>query len=154
PAGIIAISATLAALCFVLSRAAFSGWLCLLPPAIFIFFGLRWFGLDGSHRMFSPVFLLLGAWILVRGDRLRNYALAGIFCALASFFTQQRGFVALAAFVLFVILEAVMGEFDWRSALKRSAVMIGSFTATLAALLSYFIISAGPVQFVRATLEY
>src|SRR5690606_21160063 len=46
PAGIIAISATLAALCFVLSRAAFSGWLCLLPPAIFIFFGLRWFGLD------------------------------------------------------------------------------------------------------------
>src|SRR5690606_7932859 len=53
-----------------------------------------------------------------------------------------------------VILEAVMGEFDWRSALKRSAVMIGSFTATLAALLSYFIISAGPVQFVRATLEY
>jgi hypothetical protein len=154
PASVIVLSAVLAALCLKLSRAAIGGWIYLLPPAIFVFFGLRWFGLDGSHRMFSPVFLLLAAWVLIRGNRLRNYAFAGIFCAAASFFTQQRGVAAIAAFLLFLILEAIMGEYDWKAALKRSAVIIAAFLVTLAALLSYFIFAAGPAEFVQATIEY
>src|SRR5947208_14347339 len=76
--------------------------LYFLPATIYIFFGFRLAGLDGSHRSFSPVFILIAIWLLLKGKGLRNLALAGGSLAVASFFTQQRGFVVLAAILAFL----------------------------------------------------
>src|SRR5205809_840756 len=79
--------------------------LYFLPATIYIFFGFRLAGLDGSHRSFSPVFILIAIWLLLKGKGLRNLALAGGSLAVASFFTQQRGFVVLAAILAFLLIE-------------------------------------------------
>ena len=59
-----------------------------LPAAIYLYFGFRWLGIDGEHRMFSPIFGYLAVLVLLKGRTLPRVALAGFFCALSSFFTS------------------------------------------------------------------
>src|SRR5687768_5093142 len=68
----------------------------LVPALIFIFFGFRWFGVDPSHRMFSPFILMSAVLVVLQGTRTKRLIAAGSLCALASFFTQQRGAVGVA----------------------------------------------------------
>ena len=117
PAVILGIGVSYAgALLLTISKRITIGPLAYMPALIFIFFGYRWFGLDGTHRMLSPIFILLAIWVLLREQNLWHLAAAGIFCALASFFTQQRGIAAFIAISTFVCLDA----FFQRRKLKRT----------------------------------
>src|SRR5258708_37694975 len=80
PAVICLIGVTTFWLCLRVSRLIISGPLAYLPPITFIFFGFRLYGIDGSHRMISPIFILLAIYILVRGRSLAHIALAGASC--------------------------------------------------------------------------
>src|SRR4028119_1167655 len=68
-----------------------SSWRAYLPPSLYLFFGFRWFGIDGTHRVLSPIFIYLALFILLKSRSLRRIVIAGALCGLGSFFTQQRG---------------------------------------------------------------
>ena len=128
--------------------------LCYLPAIIYIFFGFRWFGLDGSHRMFSPLFILLAIWLLMRGKTARYLILTGSSLALASFFTQQRGFVALAAIILFFLIDNRSRREKWSRFLSEISIISGAFLLSLTIFCLYFAVAAGSDNFFYATFSY
>ncbi|HQZ97151.1 MAG TPA: hypothetical protein PLP21_12595 [Pyrinomonadaceae bacterium] len=128
--------------------------LSYLPAVVYVFFGFRWFGIDGSHRMFSPIFILLAIWILMRGKSSIELVLAGCSLAIASFFTQQRGFVVLTAIVVYLFLDRYFSRESWASFFRSTAVITLSFLILLIALCSYFVFAAGADNFFYATFAY
>jgi len=131
-----------------------NGWYAYLPASIFMFFGFRWFGIDGSHRMLSPIFIWLAILILLNNRTYKRIFLAGLLCALSSYFTQQRGMLALGGFGLFLIFEAIKNKSGWKKLLIDEAVLSGAFVLTLFLLILPFIISAGPSTFFDYTVFY
>lgn len=127
---------------------------CYLPPVLFIFFGTRIFGLDGSHRLFCSLFVLLGMYVLLRSTTAVRLIAAGCFCSLAAFFTQQRGVVTAGSLGVFLIVEAYADGTNWKTAVKRIALFGGSFAICLSALCAYFIATAGFDVFINSTLIY
>jgi hypothetical protein len=154
PLAIIAMGTTYAWVLLRLSSRLISAPISYLPALIFIFFGFRWFGLDGSHRMFSPLFILFAVLVLLRGTSLPNLLFAGIFCAIASSFTQQRGIVAIAALGSFVLAECYVNSTYFGEALKRISILIASFIVSLSVLVGYFIYTAGPETFFFSTFVF
>lgn len=128
--------------------------LSYFPAVLYIFFGFRWFGIDGSHRMFSPVFILLAILLVMKGRTTLSFGFAGISLGIASFFTQQRGFVVVAAIVTFMLLDRAFRKDDWKHFVKSAAVLSSSFAVSLIALCSYFAVAAGPNDFFYATISY
>ena len=136
------------------SQQAIGGWLAYLPPFLFVFFGMRWFGLDGSHRMFSPLFVLVAIFVLLRGRSIWHWATAGSLCALASYFTQQRGFVAVASIGVFLLVDNYYEGCDWKEAIRRTVALAGGFVLTITLLCLPFVVSAGWDAFYWSTIEY
>ncbi len=137
-----------------ISRILIDGSLAVIPSVLVIFFGFRLLSLDGSHRIFSPVLVLLAVWILLRQKSAGYIAAAGASCALAAFFTQQRGVLAVAAITVFLFLHNRFTDGTWRRFLLDSSILISAFLITLAALLGYFIATAGLEVFVNSTFIY
>jgi len=131
-----------------------SRWFAFLPSSLFLFFGFRWFGIDGSHRMLSPVFIYLAVLILLRGKSLRRIAFVGVCCGLSSYFTQQRGILALAAVGVFLLITAFREKISWKQLIVNELILGSSFAASLLILLLAFIISAGPAVFYEYTVAY
>lgn len=125
-----------------------------LPSAIFIFFGFRWLGGDGEHRMLSPLFAYAAVLVLLRGRTFARLAAAGAACGFTSFFTQQRGFVTAAAIGIFLFVEFGISKRDWGGMIKRSAVLLGTFLAVLVVLVLPFVIAAGPATFFDCTFVF
>lgn len=128
--------------------------LYFLPALVYVFFGFRWFGLDGSHRMFSPVFILLAIWLLMQGKGLGRMAVIGLVLAIASFFTQQRGFVVVAALIVYLFVERIWTNEKWSQFFLRQAVLGSSFLFFLTAFCLYFVLAAGVDNFFYATFTY
>lgn len=124
------------------------------PALLYIFFGFRWFGIDGSHRMFSPVFVLLAIWLMMKGRSTIYLVATGICLGLCSFFTQQRGFVVFAAIVVFLFVERVFDRASWKNFFKTSAVIGVSFVVSLVALVAPFAIASGLETFFYAVFVY
>ena len=125
-----------------------------LPPAIYIFFGFRWFGIDGEHRMLSPIFTILAIFFLIDKRTYGRIAVAGISCAFASFFTQQRGVLAAAAIGIFLSIEIGLRSRDWGRFVKSGLVLNFSFFACLMLLLLPFILAAGADRFYESTILF
>jgi len=137
-----------------ISKKVIDGPMYLLPALTYVFFGFRWFGLDGYHRMFSPIFILLAIWILLKGNGFWNWAQAGAACAFATFFTQQRGIVAFVAVLLFILLEKrCTGDATDRFVRPIFATCLG-FTITLLLLCGYFMYQVGMSDFLYWTIVY
>ncbi len=154
PATIVLLAASSALVCLAVSKATIPGKIYVIPALLFIFFGFRWDGLDGTHRMFSPIFLMLASLAIIRGSTPRHLVLAGLFCALASFFTQQRGFIAIVAIASFLLIEHFQSKRAWPDLLAKIGFLGGSYLVVLCALTAYFALSAGVANFIFATLEY
>lgn len=153
-ATIVLIAAASAFVCLAVSKTVIPGKLYILPTLLFIFFGFRWDGLDGTHRMFSPIFAMLAAWMVIRGVTPGHLVLAGSFCSFASFFTQQRGFLAVVAIAAFLLIEHFRSKGAWSELLSRLGFLGGSYLLVLFSLIAYFALSAGVGNFLSATFEY
>lgn len=125
-----------------------------LPPAIFLFFGFRWYGIDGEHRLFSPVFVALAIALILPRRSMTRLALAGGACALASYFTQQRGLVTVAAIGLFLLIDLGFRERNWVLFLKSGFVLSLSFAAALLLLVLPNLLSAGSDTFFSSTIVF
>lgn len=153
-ATIVAIAIGSAWACLKISREVIGRNLFVIPTLLFIFFGFRWDGLDGTHRMFSPIFLMLATWILLRRNDLKGVVLAGTFCAVASFFTQQRGVYVVASIAVFLVIDGLKTSKKVSELATSIGAVFASFAVVLAVLCSYFILAAGSGNFSAATLEY
>lgn len=151
---IIGITALAALAGLLVSKYSINGWYFVLPPMVYVFFGFRWFGIDGSHRMFSPFLIMFAIWAVLSSQDLSRLIFAGFFCALASFFTQQRGVLAVSAIVLFFVVEGKMLKRPLRETAASAAVVGGAFLAFLLLFCAYFVAAAGFDAFYTATLEY
>lgn len=128
--------------------------LSYIPSALFIFFGFRWFGVDGEHRMFSPLFVCLAILTLLSGRTAPRVAAAGVICSAASFFTQQRGFLGVVAIAILLIVEFGVIEKKWSQGLKLVLVLGISSGVSLALMLAPFVLIAGQDVFFRGTLGF
>lgn len=129
-------------------------WSAYLPAAIFLFLGFRWFGIDGSHRMLSPIFFLLAILVLLPSQSRQRLILAGIFCAFSSYFTQQRGFFVVGAIGIFLIIEALKNKSGFKKWFFDSTILSSAFLGSLLLMLLPFIISAGPEKFFNYTIVF
>ncbi|MBX3245523.1 MAG: hypothetical protein KF685_13805 [Acidobacteria bacterium] len=154
PITVTVLASVLAFLCLKISNTIISGHIRFIPPFIFLFFGFRWFGLDGSHRMFSPVFMLAAVLIILSGTDRKRLIVAGIFCALASFFTQQRGMIVVFAVAVFLILNALMTHRNKMMVVRDIVILAAAFLISLGLLCLYFIASAGPTVFFDSTFIF
>lgn len=142
-------------ICFLIAKHFFAHrWFVYLAPSLYLFFGFRWFGIDGSHRMFSPIFLWLAIYVLLKSRSLSRLATAGFLCALASFFTQQRGILAVGAIGVFLVWEAFQTSSKWKKLFIDEAVLGGTFLLIITLLIAPFLISAGAETFFYDTFLY
>ncbi|REJ76413.1 MAG: hypothetical protein DWQ47_12470 [Acidobacteria bacterium] len=153
-ATIVALATAILFLTLRLSKSVIEGPFAYLPALLFAFFGFRWFGIDGSHRMFSPVFILLAALIVIRSRKPLNLILAGVFCGITSFFTQQRGFFAVCAIALFILIEGIVEKREFFGIGKDIFYLGAAAVISLAALCAYFVFAAGPELFWESAFVY
>lgn len=138
-----------------ISKRFFEGsWVAYLPASVFMFFGFRWFGLDGSHRMLSPIFIGLGILVLLKFSGYGRLIMAGGCCAIATFFTQQRGMIVIAAIAIFLIIENRRNRVDLKRLLIEEALLGSSFAIAVILLLLPFIVPAGPGRFIDDTFFF
>jgi hypothetical protein len=137
-----------------MSKRVIGGPLAYIPPLIYIFFGFRWFGAEGSHRLFFPVFFYSAIMILMKGRSRALLISAAVACAFASFFTQQRGIVAVMGIILFLFIDASQSSLTIGRTLSDSLLVVAVFLITLALLCMPFAYSAGVDEFIRSTIMH
>ncbi len=125
-----------------------------LPSALYLFFGFRWFGVDGEHRMISPVLAYLAILILLPARTLPRIGASAAACALSSFFTQQRGVLMAAAIGLCLLFEFGLVDRNWKRFFYVSAVFCFVFLVLLALCILPFMIAAGPEVFLDRTVLF
>jgi hypothetical protein len=155
-ATIVLLGLSIAATMLAISRRLMSGPYVYIPPIIFLFFGFRWYGMDGGHRLFSVLFATLGVLVLIEKTSSVRLVAAGSLCAFAAFFTQNRGVGITAAIAVFIVWDHYSSKrYTKLPELFRSlAVFGGAFAATLLILLGYFLFTAGVGAFIESTLLF
>lgn len=153
---IILIQATVSVmLCLGISRKLIGDfWYAYLPPVLYLFFGFRWLGIDGHHRVFSPIFAMLAVYVLLKGRGYKRIVLAGALCGVASFFTQQRGLLSIAGIAAFLIVEGFSQRASAGEIAKKIVAAGAAYATTLAVLIAPFIVAAGPEKFFKYTLFF
>ncbi len=142
-------------LCLEFSRRMISHrYLIYFAPMVYLLFGFRWLGIDGSHRMFSPLAIAGAVFILLDKCSWQRLVGAGALCALASYFTQHRGLIAVGAISFFLLGEAFIIKQDWRKTLLSLVYLNTSFIIVLAILCAYFIAAAGFDNFYQSTVVF
>jgi hypothetical protein len=137
-----------------LSRTALNGAAAYVPAIVYIFFGFRWFGVEGSHRLFAPLFINIGLWAFARTRSTLVLAVVGACCAFSSYFTQQRGVFAVFGFCVFLFAEDLFTGNGIRRSIRDSFVLAVAFLVSLFLLCLPFIASAGCGQFAFDTFTY
>ncbi len=144
-ATLLAVGVAMMWLARVISRRMLSSAAALLPGLLYIALAYRQ-TLDATHHKFSILFAMAALAVLIKNRSLGRLLLAGMFCGLATGFTQTRVLV-LPAFCLFVAWEGHVRRFGWRRMLVAQAALILPFLAVLAAMSVHFIASVGPARF-------
>lgn len=139
-----------------MSKRLMTGTFIYVAPTLFLFFGFRWFGMDGGHRLFSCLFASLAVLFLLDKINWKTLAAAGAFSALSSFFTQTRGFAVIAGICLFLLLHHFVSDSGrrFKDALESVTIVGTAFAATLLGLLTYFVITAGTGRFIESTILF
>lgn len=133
----------IAYLTLLLSREVLSGVFVYLPATILLVVGFRPFYNDGSYRLFSMVFVLAAAVVLMKGRTALTIGIAGFLCGLASFFVQPRGVLAVAGILVFLVWESWREGSGIRKLAENCAVLLGPFLLAIFVTNSYFLWNAG-----------
>ncbi len=88
-----------------IGREVLPGFASYSPALIYLAFGARWLGLEGSHRWFCVLFVLLAVYFLIRDRGATRVLLAGLSLGIAACFTQTTGVVAFAGIAAFLSFE-------------------------------------------------
>ena len=144
----------LSALCLYFSRKLLTGWAVYIPVAIFLVIGFRLLGVDGSHRFFGVLAVLTAIALIFDKRTFPRLFLAGIFCGIAASFTQPRGLVGFAAIAVFLVIEKFYKKQSFADLCKSVLSAAIPFGLVVAAILLYFIVTAGFEKFYFATFVF
>lgn len=139
-----------------ISKKLMTGVSIYIAPSLFLFFGFRWFGMDGGHRLFSCLFATLAILVILQAVDLKRLALAGTFAAMSAFFTQNRGVGIAAAIIVFLAWFYFFhgAERSARESLSAILTFGLAFSFVLFAMTGYFMATAGPAAFVESTMLF
>ncbi len=130
-------------LIFLFSKRLLSGPSVYLPSLIYFVVGFRLFGIDGSNRLFSVVFVLAAAYLILNKRTTKNLIITGILCGISSFFVQTRGVLGIGAIGIFLLWKNWSDGFDVKTLLRDWLYAGGSFVAFVCVSQFYFAYLAG-----------
>lgn len=120
-----------------ISKRLFTSTVVYLPALIYFVIGFRLWGIDGSYRLFSVVFVLAAALVILFSESTKAIIAAAALCGLASFFVQTRGVLGIGAIGLFLLWN------QWGTRRKFSSVfhkwiIAGATYAAVVAMTQFF----------------
>lgn len=140
-------------LTFAISKHLFTGWVALVPPLLFLSFGLTT-GLDATHHWYSALLITAACAVLMECRSLVRLVIAGALCGLATTFTQSVGALAMVAIGLSLVLESRA----WSQArvvwVRKEVVLIASYATALLAVIAWFVWQAGIGRFLTFTVRF
>jgi len=150
---LVALGVALTWLYVYISRQVLLGLTAYLPGCLFLILAFVP-ALDGSHHWFSMLAVTAATALVIKTRNRTTLAGAGALCALASFFTQPRGLVAVVALALFLSWEYRRQPQSGRSLLASEATLLGVFVTTTAALNLYFVWAVGLRHFLWSVVTF
>jgi hypothetical protein len=124
-------------LIFILSKKLFVNAYYYLPALIYFVLGFRLWGIDGSYRLFSVVFVLAAVLIITFRRDSKAIIAAGGLCGTASFFVQTRGLLGIGAIGLFLLWEHWSNGSGLRSIVRKWTIAASAFLITVFATQFY-----------------
>jgi hypothetical protein len=124
---------------FAISKRVLPAAFIYLPTLIYFVIGFRPWGIDGSYRLFSIVFVIAAAWLVLRRRRdTRAILIAAVLCGLSSFFVQTRGLLGIGAIGLYLLWENwSSSDFDPRQLFRVWTLAGAAFLLTVLATQFY-----------------
>ena len=101
---------------FAISKKILAPAYAYLPTLIYFIVGFRLFGIDGSYRLFSVVFVLAGVMLILFKRDTKAIVMAAALCGLSSFFVQTRGLLGIGSIGLFLLWE------QWKAGVRISTL--------------------------------
>jgi hypothetical protein len=144
---------TLAWLCVLVSKRILNGWHVYLPSLFFLAFGFVTEP-DPTHHWFSTIACMAALAVLIAKRSPARLAAAGLFCGVATLFTQSRGVAAIVAFAAFLFWECRARKLGWNRLLKAEIYLSAAFLATLLPPLTYLVWKVGLGRFVWCTVVF
>jgi hypothetical protein len=152
-ATLVVLGLSLTWLCVFISRKVLSGLTAYLPGCLFLTLAF-YSDLDGSHHWFSVLAVIAATALILVGRNLPRVAGAGALCALASFFTQARGALALVGFAFFLWWDHRKRPQKGNSLLWSEATLAAVFAAVTVVLNSYFVWNVGWKRYLWSTVTF
>jgi hypothetical protein len=130
------------------------GAVILLPSLLLAGFILP-VSTDATHHWFSTIAIMTALLVMLDGTTFPRIAAAGALCGLAACFTQTKGAIAVAAFVVYLAVDrrcrgAIQANERWRKCL----LLCGMAAAVFAAANVWFIWAAGLRQWLYCLVLY
>lgn len=119
------------------------GPIILLPSLLLASFILL-ASTDATHHWFSTIAILAALLVMMDGISLPRIAAAGALAGVAACYTQSKGAMAVAAFVVYLVAHAnKQSGMPSNGAWRKSLLLCGVAAAVFAAANMYFIQAAG-----------
>jgi hypothetical protein len=136
-----------------ISRKVLSGGTAFLPAALFLTCGFV-FMLDDTHQWYSALAVLSAIAVVLEKRTLARLLAAGVFCGLASFFTQTLGVFAVVGLAIFLLWEGRKTGQGRKEILRRDGYLFASYVASAVAANAYFVWKAGLNRFLYCTVTF
>jgi hypothetical protein len=140
-------------LCVFISRKVLNGLTAYLPALLFLVLAFD-SDLDASHHWFSVIAVITACALILQERSLARVAGAGALCAVASFFTQARGGLALVGFAFFLWWDHRKRPQQGDSLLWSEGALAAVFAAVTVVLNSYFVWKVGLTRFLWSTVTF
>jgi hypothetical protein len=140
-------------LCVFISQKVLSGFAAYLPGLLFLLIAFH-SDLDATHHWYSVLAVTAALALVIEERSPKRLAGAAALCALASFFTQTRGVVAVVGLAIFLWWEHRRKRQSGRSLLKAEVILASVFGAGTLGLNLYFIWAVGLQRFLWCTITF
>jgi hypothetical protein len=140
-------------LCVFISRKLLSGLTAYLPGLLFLLLAFHPV-LDASHHWYSVLAVTAATALVIEERSPKRVAGAAALCALAAYFTQTRGLVAVTGLAVFLWWEHRRKLQGRRSLLRSEALLAGVFSAVTVGLNLYFVWAVGLKRFLWCTVTF
>ena len=146
--------ATLTWLAYSISRRVLPARYALVPPLLLLTLVYHDL-LDASHHWLSILCSAAALAVLIERRTAKRLFLAGVFCGLATCFTQSHGAALLAGFAVFLYLEQRGNDGQvWPAFFRKFGILLAGAGLTAGAVLAPFVWRAGLGRFFYCTAVY
>ncbi len=152
-ATMVAAGVALAAVCYRVAAQFAARSLALLSAVMFIVLAYGK-ALNATHHWFSVLAIMGAVVVFSANSNHPRFLGAGALLGLGSFFTQSHGIVALFAFTIFAVCQAVRETRSLPILAQRILRLFGGYAFALLCLSGYFIVTAGPDRLWQLQIAY